>query len=322
MKIPQHVVMILLALTTMAAGGFGWRQYQRAEQLSQKVEIARLEHERLEARLRQAEVRRTTRLAEAAEAAGDEAVAGPEDERPASELDEPAAAEQRRPDQWVNSLMENPQFMAAMQAQQRARLDNRYAELFQKLNLSPAQIEQFKVLLAERQASRMDVFAAARNEGLTGRENRDELRALVRQAEAEIDEGIRELLGDAGFAEYQQYELTAPQRGLVNQVETRLSYSASPLTPAQSDALINILATTTEGSSGGDRQVRNGPGPLGNSAVITDEVLNRAHGLLSASQLEALREIQAEQQAQREMAELMRQRGGRNGGSPRRALTR
>lgn len=311
MKNPQNLVVLALAVTTVAAGTFGWQQYQRAEQLSQVAEVNRHERAQLRGQLERAETRLMPLVAEV------EAMEAKPEPTPRENgaITDAAAASDRpdRPEQRPNSLMENPQFVAAMQAQQRARLDNRYADLFRKLNLNPAQVDEFKALLAERQSSRMDVLAAARDEGLSGRENREELRKLIQQAEGEIDADIRQLLGETAFREYQQYEQTAPQRAVVNQLETRLSYSGAPLTPAQSEALINVLAAASNGGDGAPSPAADGPGVFGGrSQGITDEVLTRAQGVLGPSQIEALREIQAEQEAQRQMAELMRRRSARD----------
>ena len=125
----------------------------------------------------------------------------------------------------VASLINSPEMQQFMALQQKAGLDGGYAALFKKLNLSPADLEKFKNLLVEKQSSLLDVMMAARGQGLIGRENRDEIRQLMQNAQTEIDGSIRATLGEAAYVQYKNYEATLPQRGVVGQLEKRLSYS-------------------------------------------------------------------------------------------------
>jgi hypothetical protein len=312
-KTVPSAALLLLTLTTITAGTVAWQQYQRAE---------RLERERAQMETPAAE---TTPATPTAIPNSRETVAEAPGEAMSTEDAVEMVTESGRgrgrgdPGNRFNAMMENPEFAAAWQAQQKARLDDRYAALFRRLNLTPAQVDQFKSLLVDRQASRMDVMAAARNEGLSGRESRGEIAELMEQTMAEVNQGIRALLGDAGYAQFEQFERTAPQRAVVGQVEARLSYSSTPLTAAQSDALVRILAETGgtperfqtagqivmmgAGATGGAPIVT----PMGSGPSITDTAIARAQGVLTPSQIEALRQVQSEQIAQRQLNELMRQ---------------
>ncbi|MBX3735531.1 MAG: hypothetical protein KF715_02485 [Candidatus Didemnitutus sp.] len=216
------------------------------------------------------------------------------------------------------AMMDNPEIQRLMAQQQRGALDSRYATLFKNLNLTPAQLEQFKNLLVEKRTSVADVMAAARSQGLTGRDNRDELRALVQNAQNEVDNNIRATIGDAAFAQYQNFEQTQPQRTVVSQLQQRLSYTDAPLTDAQSEQLVQLLATTTEQKNPSAGGVRTPAGRLGfggnGGAQITDNALQQSATVLSASQQQALQQLQAEQQAQAQLAKLMREQFQRRGG--------
>lgn len=218
------------------------------------------------------------------------------------------------------AAMDNPEVQRLMATQQRGALDARYAALFKSLNLTPAQLEQFKNLLVEKRTAVADVMAAARSQGLTGRENRDEIRALVQNAENEIDGSIRASIGDAAYTQYQSFEQTQAQRATVSQLQQRLSYSDAPLTEAQTEQLVQLLATTTEQKNPSAGGVRTPAGRIGfggnGGAQITDEALAQSSAVLSATQQQALQQLQAEQQAQAQLAKLLRDqmRNGRNGG--------
>ncbi|WP_415907670.1 hypothetical protein [Oleiharenicola sp. Vm1] len=165
-----------------------------------------------------------------------------------------------------------------------------------------------------------DVMAAARSQGLTGRENRDELRALVQNAQNEVDNNIRAAIGDAAFAQYQNFEQTQPQRTVVSQLQQRLSYTDAPLSDAQTEQLVQLLATTTDQKNPSAGGVRTPAGRIGfggnGGAQITDQAVAQSASVLSASQQQALQQLQAEQQAQAQLAKLMREQfQRRNGGS-------
>lgn len=311
MNRPYLLALIILALVTAGSLTFGIQQYQRAERLARAATAAEMT-----AQAGQSDPAAPQQTGDPASEAAD-ADDGPshvDDEAlvsPPMGADRNDAASRRRGSPIrLHELMEDPEFAAAWQAQQKASLDAPYAALFRKLNLTPQQIDQLKTLLAERMTARMDVMSAAREQGLVGRDNRDELRQLMQATQAEIDAGIRDLLGEQGFSQLQQYEGTAPQRTVVNQLESRLSYSSAPLTSAQSEALVNILNDTSGSGGGRNNRVGFSFGPAGGSGPasrITDAALVRAQAVLSADQLSALRQIQADQQAQQEVQDKMRE---------------
>lgn len=217
------------------------------------------------------------------------------------------------------AMMDNPEIQRLMAQQQRGALDSRYASLFKSLNLTPAQLEQFKNLLVEKRTAVADVMAAARSQGLTGRDNRDELRALVQNAQNDVDNNIRATIGDAAFSQYQNFEQTQPQRTVVSQLQQRLSYTDAPLTDAQSEQLVQVLSTTTEQKNPSAGAVRTPAGRVGfggnGGAQITDTAIQQSATVLSASQQQALQQLQAEQQAQAQLAKLMREQFQRRNGA-------
>lgn len=217
------------------------------------------------------------------------------------------------------AAMDNPEVQRLLATQQRGALDARYAALFKSLNLSPAQLEQFKNLLVEKRTAVADVMAAARSQGLTGRENRDELRALVQNAQNEVDANIRSTLGDAAYAQYQNFEQTQAQRNVVSQLQQRLSYSGTPLNDAQGEQLVQVLAATTEQRNPSAGGVRTAAGRIGfggsGGAQITDQAVAQASTVLDATQVQALQQLQQEQQAQAQLARIMRDQMRNNRGN-------
>jgi hypothetical protein len=298
----KNYLLILLTATTVTAGFIAWQQTQR---------LAALQDELIKAPAAKAarKDRPTPIAAELPMTAPKSAT--PDAIEPAAPPEEAAKPNQKRgnarPD--FAALMANPEFAQAMSLQQRAALDGRYADLFKKLQLAPADLEKLKNLLVERQTTRMDVMTSARAQGLDPRTNRDELNKLTAAAQAEVDASIKTSLGETVYNQYQNYEATQPQRSLVSQLDQRLSYSTTPLNANQSAFLITTLtATTTAGSEAPDPQ-QGGPGNWGGTRptiTIPDTVIQQAQSVLTPDQVTALKQLQAEQKAQQQIRELMR----------------
>jgi hypothetical protein len=145
----------------------------------------------------------------------------------------------------IRELVNKPEVQAMISLQQKAAIEARYAALFKNLNLQPEQVDKLKSLLAERLTTMQDVMTAAHEQGINPRENPDSFRKLLTDAQNEINNGIKSVIGDSGFAQLQTYEQTLPQRNLVNDLQQRLSYTGMPLTASQAEQLVQILAANT-----------------------------------------------------------------------------
>ena len=226
--------------------------------------------------------------------------------------------------QILNSMtasLDSPETKRLMALQQRAQLDGQYAGLFKALNLPPDQLEQFKTLLVDRQSAAMDVLSAAGAQGLNPLSSPEAIRDLARATQAQTDNEIRGLLGDAGFTQYQNYEQTQPQRAVADQLAQRLSYSATPLSEAQHDQVVQILASTSPTTNdngdfaimanaiafapqgGGNGLSFGGAGNARTTASINNDAVSRSGTVLSAPQVAALQQLQQEQQAQQQMGQ-------------------
>lgn len=311
MNSAKNYLLVLLFLTTAGSSYLAWRQYQELIGLRASA-LDREERAALQKRIWAAESRSAAlekKLA-APTPAGDDA--GETDPAPP-----PASASRRARGGGFLAMMENPEMQKLMHVQQKASLDGRYAALFKSLNLTPEQLEKFKNLLVERQTAMMDVFAAAREQGINPRTDPEAFQKLIADAQAEIDASIEAALGEVGYSQYKSYEQAMPQRNTVSQLSQRLSYSATPLSDSQSEQLVTLLATT--GTTGGGQRGPlaggfGGPGS-GPTTLITDATIAQAQGVLAGAQLEALKQLQQEQQAQVQLQQEMR-RQFQNGGTP------
>ena len=283
-----------LALTTVAGAALAWKQYQELVALRAAALNSEADWQK---RLHTADQQRIDLEAKVADLQK-KPVAEAED--PAA-VDDPAAARGgfgRRGGRGAifRELMDRPEMQKLMAIQQKARLDERYAGLFKSLALTPEQLDKFKNLLVEKRTSMMDVLSAARDQGVNPRSDPEAFRTLVSNAQAEIDNNIRSVLGDTGFAQYQNYEQTLPQRNVVDQLQQRLSYTSTPLTDSQANQMVQLLAANAP-----QRTNTNGFGQFfgaGPSTRINETDVNQSVGVLAGPQIDALKELQQEQQAQ------------------------
>lgn len=250
MKFWRILLPVLLVATTIGSVLLAWRQYGELVQL-RAIALNRNERADLQRRIWELEKlnrdlrdqRPTGRAAEAGDpAAARDALPGGPDR--GGGRGDPQGRGERGPPQMnaLRALMDKPEVQAMINLQQKAGIEARYAPLFRNLNLTAEQTEKLTALLTERGNTRQDVFAAAREQGIDPRTNPEAYRTLLADAQNQINNGIKGVIGESGFAQFQTYEQTLPQRSVVNDLQQRLSYSSTPLTPPQAEQLIQILA--------------------------------------------------------------------------------
>lgn len=247
----------------------------------------------------------------------------PEEVRQAAEFNDfvfsaPRAPERRpRVRSPLARLLDNPEFLQALGRHRQSVVDARFAGLFRQLNLTEEELATFKRLLAEKENVALDVVAI--NDTLPeGPLTADALRASVRTAKAQVEEAIRASLGSERYAVYREFEQTIAHRATVAQLQQRLSYTAAPLTPAQADSLVRVLATNAPAdsastapaisiavatSNAGALPLLAASAPVGR---ITDEAIAQSQAVLAPVQIAALRDLQVEQAAGVRAAQLLR----------------
>lgn len=301
----RPLFLVLLIASTVGAVAFAWNRHLKVLDLALTAEQLRLEQTELRAQLRDAQQNNgfnVTLAPDLPDSDETDLTEVPVNDETVGESRREIIAEMRqRQERGMLARMQDPAFQAQQIARARANLDTRYADLFRRLNLPPAQLEQLKSLLVERDTAAMDVMAAAVAAGINPREDGRSIGRLINQAQNEINASIEQVLGPEAYANLQTYQQTAPQRQTVSQLEQRLSYTATPLTAAQSEQLVNVLArTASTGDASGQRGTTFRPGgPVFNfgNAPLTDEAIAQAAGILAPAQLDALRELQAAQAA-------------------------
>jgi hypothetical protein len=327
----KNYLIVFLALTTLAGGALAWNQYRDAVKLRGQL-LGGNGRADLEKRLRDLQKRRNELEAELAgnrsRRGGLPGSRGATAAAPAGEPDLEAARGGRGSrGAFLSNLMDNPEFSRLFADQQKSRVRSAFGPLCKRLNLTPEQTAQFQSLLAERQMTMMDALSAARAEGVQGR---DAIGGVMQQATSQVDSQIQALLGPDGFAQYQDYVRTEPQRNQVNQLQTALVTTGNPpLQDFQVQQLTQILAqnsaaNTGDGAPRGDVFFATGGGPSGSAvsgSTITPEAVAQAATVLTPVQQQALQQMQQEQATQRQIFSLMRQSFGAPGSAVARPVT-
>ncbi|MEO5957625.1 MAG: hypothetical protein ABIZ49_00385 [Opitutaceae bacterium] len=356
MKSLQRYLTLLLALSTIGAGWLAWRQSREIVAL-RTAAMNTNERAHWQKRLWDSEkLNRELGDQLAASRAGEVSPTAddPSAARGVRGGREGRGATPNRNQALLSAFMAKPELQRVMAQQNRFNLERQYAALFRNLRLSPEQADKVMKILADRDATMQDVRSLAREQGLDPRNHPEAYQKLVAIAQADIDASIQRAIGEAGFTEFQTYEQTLPQRGLVNDLQQRLSYTDHPLNQSQAEQLVQILASNAApaGASANSTplggRIGFGGGPIGlggaseveaiasvvlnlgvDGAPITPAALTQAQSVLSPPQFAALQGVQQHQQAQQQLQQLVRTglqrnppaspnngRGGATGGNP------
>ncbi len=337
----KSTLLVILLTASIGCGVFAWRQHRELVELR----AALMDRDEWRRKAGELETRNREQRAQLAahSTAGREAAISASSSRPKREstdgtnaVSAGSSASVEKQTAAIRELMNQPEVQAMLGVQKRAAIEQRYNDLFKKLNLPPKKIEKLKALLEERSNTMQDMIAAARDQGINLRTN-PEGRKLVTDTQNQLSESIKATIGDDGFAKLSSYERTTPQRTVVGDLEQRLSYISAPLTPIQAEQLVQILAANpvprtaapapASGASGASPAasgalVRNAmtavPGvsmlmgaadDTGRSAIpnylISQPALAQAQAILSPQQLASLQNLQQQQQTQQQLKNLV-----------------
>jgi RNA polymerase sigma factor (sigma-70 family) len=187
------------------------------------------------------------------------------------------------------ATLSNPVIQKQNQLQARVRLDGQYGALFKSLSLEPDQIAQFKNLLVEKFMTGLDSMAAAQQQGINPDDDPRGFFSAVAESERTVDTQISALLGPTGFSQFQAYQETVPARTTGMMLSQALSYTATPLTDAQTDSLVQVLT-----QFGKPALAPSNPFAVMNSDLgvveLSPQGLAQAQGILSPQQIQALQD--------------------------------
>lgn len=180
---------------------------------------------------------------------------------------------------YFPELLGDGRYSAAAATVERLQTEIAYGRLFAALQLGPAERDHLARLLTEREMAKQDIF---------GLEPDASQAAIMQQRVTAAREWRTRLKDDFGPEWVQQiatYDGGLRLHAAVDELATRSSYTATPLTPTQAGQLFTGLVATV-GTKAGARYWS-----------IPDRVIEQMQAVLMPAQLAALRQIQEEQLA-------------------------
>lgn len=288
----QRVLLIVLALGCLALGGEAWRLERRIAALRIEVEIARKDD--LAGRLAQVRKARA-----ALEAAGRRLGARREGEGPAAAASRSAQDEsprRRRARILVADTLMDP-LVASV-----------YRHLARDPGLSQDQIARLRDLTGERALAAWDAIRGLQGNSPGETPSLDEYRQAVAAAIAGPESDMRQLLGDSGYARFEQEMQAAPAFGVVDQMAQSLADLPARFTDQQEAQLSALLVRTQPAAAPAeDPMALLNPLVAQQPVQITDDAVAQASAFLAPEQVAVLRQYQTDQQARNTVMQIYRQ---------------
>lgn len=264
--------------------GLGYLYFYRAAQMALKTadwEAGRKEGDKRLASLKQ--------QLDAAQAAEGEAAKHLAD---AAKAPAPAkqAPQERKTLHIADMVRDHPELAAIRERDARRNMLRWYGPALDTLNLPPETLAKLKDLLVQQMAASGDATAAARAQGL--KPGTPEWRQAVQQSTLDIQQQITATLQTAVPMNWAQLQARV---GFTDQVQSNfgpeLILAGAPLSPAQSQALVQAMADATY--AGRDTSGRpanyNVRDPSTGLTPHDLQILNNAAGALTPEQLQAIK---------------------------------
>jgi hypothetical protein len=157
-----------------------------------------------------------------------------------------------------------------------------YGPLFRSLGLSSVQSEKFLDLTLKGEEQQMDLSAIMRSQGLS--EDDAVVAKLQKESDAELQGALRELLGEAGYRQAQDYGRTSVVRELVSGLAGAAAVAGVPINAQQAEQLTYLLANASS-------RYRSG-GPAEVAEIEWDKIDTPARAILSESQLTLFKSVE------------------------------
>jgi len=194
----------------------------------------------------------------------------------------------------MESMMKDPAMLKAIGEQQAAMLKTQYASLLKQLNLTPEQQNKFFAILSANQTNNM-VQGLAMMNGT----NSEAATSAIAAGTKTMQDQMHSLLGDAGFAQFEDFQTTLPDRQILEQFKT--SFGDHPLSSDQEQQLLQVMvaerknAMTSVDPNTGQPMVINPGDKVGaakQSLLVQDQINQRVYeqagAFLSPDQIQSL----------------------------------
>src|SRR5277367_3880184 len=125
-----------------------------------------------------------------------------------------------------------PESIETMRPAAAAAVRRLYHPLMEQLKLTPEQTDKFYQLLIENKMTGLAQRTELLSHGDIGRLHKD-----VADSTKELEAGLQALLGDANFAQYQEYQSSVEDRGALHMM-MKIDFAETPLTGEQEQSLL------------------------------------------------------------------------------------
>jgi hypothetical protein len=185
----------------------------------------------------------------------------------------------------MRATIASPENIARSKLTFKAQLPSQYPDVGKVLGLSAEEVDRLYELLAEQNANRQRAMGMPSSDGGTS--------AFSRTVQGEKDE-LQSLLGSK-YAKWQEYNTELPTRRQVRDLTAVLSSAGAPLSDAQGDSLIPVLAAVEKRNT---QERMTQPGPPSLAAAMSrytpeanQKLLDAAAPHLTPQQLESYRQM-------------------------------
>lgn len=206
-------------------------------------------------------------------------------------------------------MMEDPQTKGFLRTQQRMVMDRLYAPLAKRLRLSPETTEKFNEVLADNAMKSAEKVSSLLGSGAAP--DRKEAIAAVAADSKNLDNQVRDILGEGGYADYKEYQLTLSERMQLSLFKQQAGGSDAALTEQQTEQLLTVMKEEKQTWAAAGNPVLSGGGTgadveailaedqserlIQTQEAVNERVYERAKGLLNGEQLDAFAKFQTNQ---------------------------
>lgn len=141
----------------------------------------------------------------------------------------------------LQTMMKDPAMRDMMRSQQKAAINQMYAGLFKEMNLPSETKEKLAAILTDSQMRSIEAAQGMFGQGAEGSDAFKETQAKMDAAQKQTEAEIKALLGEEGYAKYDDYQKNLGERMQLNSFQTTLEAASLPLQEQQSAQLLQIM---------------------------------------------------------------------------------
>jgi len=190
-----------------------------------------------------------------------------------------AEAKTNNPLHSMAAMFKDPKMREMIKSQQKAVLgpmiDKQYSDLFKQLNLTPEQSAAFKDLLQKKMLTGADAGFSLMDDSLDSSQRADIAKQVKSQVD-DVDNQIKDYLGDDNYKAFQAYEKSVPDRMSVGQFSDQFAGTPNALTGAQQDQLVQAMSDARNNFKWTSGLNQRDPGMSGDMAsLLTEDNINK-----------------------------------------------